>query len=75
MESLDYVIQILSSNQLFMPNLNGNKNLMDSEVQNWLNAMITNNSNAASYKSEISASLNNDPTKSVILYIYVYIFT
>jgi hypothetical protein len=42
MESLDYVVQILSSNQLFMPNLNVNKDAMDSDVKNWLNAMITN---------------------------------
>ncbi|KAJ3212962.1 High affinity cAMP-specific 3',5'-cyclic phosphodiesterase 7A [Dinochytrium kinnereticum] len=44
MESLDYVIQLLSSNQLFMPNLNVNKDAIDSDVKNWLNAMITNHS-------------------------------
>ncbi|KAJ3100875.1 High affinity cAMP-specific 3',5'-cyclic phosphodiesterase 7A [Phlyctochytrium planicorne] len=46
MESLDYVIQLLSSNQLFMPNLNVNKDAIDSDVKNWLNAMITNHSEA-----------------------------
>ncbi|KAJ3111938.1 High affinity cAMP-specific 3',5'-cyclic phosphodiesterase 7A [Phlyctochytrium bullatum] len=47
MESLDYVIQLLSSNQLFMPNLNVNKDAIDSDVKNWLNAMITNHSEVA----------------------------
>ncbi|KAJ3045646.1 High affinity cAMP-specific and IBMX-insensitive 3',5'-cyclic phosphodiesterase 8A [Rhizophlyctis rosea] len=42
MESLDYVITILSSNQLFLPNLDVNKDAMDSDVQKWLKAMMTN---------------------------------
>ncbi|KAJ3055057.1 High affinity cAMP-specific 3',5'-cyclic phosphodiesterase 7A [Rhizophlyctis rosea] len=42
MESLDYVISILSSNQLFLPNLDVNKDAMDSDVQKWLKAMMTN---------------------------------
>ncbi|KAJ3195451.1 High affinity cAMP-specific 3',5'-cyclic phosphodiesterase 7A [Irineochytrium annulatum] len=48
MESLDYVIQLLSSNQLFMPNLNvNNKDSNDSDVKNWINAMITNKTDVA----------------------------
>ncbi|KAH6570308.1 hypothetical protein BASA60_007797 [Batrachochytrium salamandrivorans] len=43
MESLDYVIVLLSSNQLFLPNLNVNKEAMDLDVNKWLNAMIHNN--------------------------------
>ncbi|KAI9361588.1 hypothetical protein DFJ73DRAFT_789099 [Zopfochytrium polystomum] len=42
MESLDYVIQILSSNQLFLPNLNVNNDAMDSDVNKWLTTMLTN---------------------------------
>ncbi|KAI9342243.1 hypothetical protein BDR26DRAFT_836511 [Obelidium mucronatum] len=40
MESLDYVIQILSSNQLFMPNLDMGGEAMDSDVKTWLTSMI-----------------------------------
>ncbi|KAK6097090.1 hypothetical protein MT418_002724 [Batrachochytrium dendrobatidis] len=43
MESLDYVISLLSSNQLFLPNLNVNKDAMDTDVNKWLNAMIHQN--------------------------------
>ena len=42
--SLDKVVDLLSKNQLFLPNLNpGGK--MDAEVSKWLNSMITNQSN------------------------------
>ncbi|KAJ3337594.1 High affinity cAMP-specific 3',5'-cyclic phosphodiesterase 7A [Gonapodya sp. JEL0774] len=41
-ESLDYAIQILSSNQLFAPDLNVTKGTVDVEVSKWLNAMLTN---------------------------------
>lgn len=43
MENFDHVVDILSSNQLFMPNLNA-KDGMDSDVNKWLNAMVTNQS-------------------------------
>jgi hypothetical protein len=42
--SLDKVVDLLSKNQLFLPNLNpGGK--MDADVSKWLNSMITNQSN------------------------------
>ena len=41
--SLDKVIDLLSKNQLFLPNLS-NTNI-DSEVSKWLNSLITNQSN------------------------------
>jgi hypothetical protein len=47
MESLDYVIQIMSSNQLFMPNLNVNNDAMDSNVNKWLNSLMNNKAEAA----------------------------
>ncbi|KXS20315.1 HD-domain/PDEase-like protein [Gonapodya prolifera JEL478] len=40
-ESLDYAIQILSSNQLFSPDLNLTKGAVDVEVSKWLNSMLT----------------------------------
>ena len=42
--SLDKVIDLLSRNQLFLPNLNPGGNL-DKDVSKWLNSMITNQSN------------------------------
>lgn len=41
--SLDKVIDLLSKNQLFLPNLT-NSNI-DSDVSKWLNSLITNQSN------------------------------
>ncbi|KAI8833916.1 hypothetical protein BC829DRAFT_407485 [Chytridium lagenaria] len=58
MESLDYVIQLLSSNQLFMPNLNVNKDAIDSDVKNWLNAMITNHSEVAERNDKTIVAAN-----------------
>lgn len=40
MESLDFVVHILSSNVLYKPNLNNNKDVMDSDVNRWLNDMM-----------------------------------
>lgn len=42
-KSLDKVIDLLSKNQLFLPNLT-NSNI-DSDVSKWLNSLITNQSN------------------------------
>lgn len=41
MENLEHVIEILSSNELFLPNLN-NKDGIDSDVNKWLNNMVSN---------------------------------
>lgn len=46
MEALEHVITILSSNQLFRPNLDVNKDAMDSDVNKWIKAMITNGEGA-----------------------------
>lgn len=55
MESLDYVAVLLSSNQLFMPNLNVNNQAMDTDINNWLNNMVTfhpsGNDNENAFKS------------------------
>ncbi|KAI8607894.1 hypothetical protein BC830DRAFT_1174890, partial [Chytriomyces sp. MP71] len=56
MENFDYVVQILSSNQLFMPNLEFTGEQMDNDVKNWLNAMIVNKTdNGADLKAHASA--------------------
>ncbi|KAI9138921.1 hypothetical protein BKA69DRAFT_1088657 [Paraphysoderma sedebokerense] len=43
-ENLDYAIHILTSNQLFVPNLNSYKDAIDHEVKSWLNNMLLNKS-------------------------------
>ncbi|KAI8925600.1 hypothetical protein BC831DRAFT_400947 [Entophlyctis helioformis] len=57
MESLDYVIMLLSSNQLFLPNLNVNKDAMDTDVNKWLNAMI-NNQEVQKPKAESASNIH-----------------
>ncbi|TPX33798.1 hypothetical protein SeMB42_g07426 [Synchytrium endobioticum] len=41
-ESLDYVVGILSSGKLFMPNLNVQGSTMDSDVNKWINTLVQN---------------------------------
>ncbi|KAI8812326.1 hypothetical protein BJ742DRAFT_793757 [Cladochytrium replicatum] len=61
-ESLDYVVSILSSNQLFMPNLDANKNAMDNDVNKWLTAMITNQTDTNSPLDVLSSNFNLNET-------------
>ena len=65
MESLEYVIDILSSNQLFMPNLNVQGSAMDAEVNKWLNILVQNEAKVAGDRLEVSAS---EVMSSTILY-------
>ncbi|KAJ1556194.1 High affinity cAMP-specific 3',5'-cyclic phosphodiesterase 7A [Cladochytrium tenue] len=60
-ESLDYVIHILSSNQLFLPNLNVNSDAMDSDVNRWLTAMVTNKAETAPAALPLAATFDLDP--------------
>ncbi|RKP00394.1 hypothetical protein CXG81DRAFT_13294 [Caulochytrium protostelioides] len=47
-EELDFVVEVLSSNQLFLPNLlRVNKDAMDGEVNQWLTNMIMNQNTQA----------------------------
>ena len=57
-KSLDKVIDLLSKNQLFLPNLT-NVN-MDSDVSKWLNSMITNQS--YQNEEEKKSAFNNLPS-------------
>ncbi|KAI9206711.1 uncharacterized protein BJ171DRAFT_597362 [Polychytrium aggregatum] len=66
MESLDFVVQILSSNRLFMPNLNVGKEAMDSDVNQWLNAMITNQSSTNPNSTTSISNLYAQPVIEVI---------
>ncbi|TPX33494.1 hypothetical protein SmJEL517_g03641 [Synchytrium microbalum] len=56
MENLEYVIDILSSNQLFMPNLNVQGSTMDAEVNRWLNVLVATESKPQNKKVNLSAS-------------------
>nr|KAJ3423197.1 High affinity cAMP-specific 3',5'-cyclic phosphodiesterase 7A [Polyrhizophydium stewartii] len=61
MESLDYVILLLSSNQLFMPNLNVTKEAMDTDVNKWLNAMVNNQETARPKMGSTANLLDQQP--------------
>ncbi|ORY22265.1 HD-domain/PDEase-like protein [Rhizoclosmatium globosum] len=67
MESLDYVVQILSSNQLFLPNLDFGAGAVDSDVKTWLTAMIAQNTDSQSLYGAVGLGSLEDSKKGPVI--------
>ncbi|KAJ3079450.1 High affinity cAMP-specific 3',5'-cyclic phosphodiesterase 7A [Rhizoclosmatium hyalinum] len=67
MESLDYVVQILSSNQLFLPNLDFGAGAVDSDVKTWLTAMIAQNTDSQSLCGAVGLGSLEDSKKGPVI--------